>query len=315
MSAEVITITDRQQWLEERAKDVTSTEVSALYGLSPYKTEFELFHEKRENQIVSIAENERMKWGNRLESIIAHSAAEDYGWEIAKLNVYMRKPEYRMGSSFDFEILSSSDGPGILEIKNVDGLQYAKKWIDDGQGNIEAPEHIEMQIQHQMEVADREWTALVALVGGNQLKTVYRQRDREIGADLRAKVADFWERVFANVPPPADYSVDADFIIKLHQRANEGELLEADHELDALIWQYQLVSKEADAKARLKDEFKAKILERIGTASKVISQYGSLSCSMTKESPGTLVTPEMVGTYIGGRKGFRNFRFTAKKEK
>ena len=315
MTAEVITITDRQQWLEERAKDVTSTEVSALYGLSPYKTEFELFHEKRENQIVSIAENERMKWGNRLESIIAHSAAEDHGWEIAKLAVYMRKPEYRMGSSFDFEILSSSDGPGILEIKNVDSLQYAKKWIDDGQGNIEAPEHIEMQIQHQMEVADREWTALVALVGGNQLKTVYRQRDREIGADLRAKVADFWERVFANVPPPADYSVDADFIIKLHQRANEGELIEADHDLEALIWQYQLVSKEADAKSRLKDEFKAKILERIGTASKVISQYGSLSCSMTKESPGTLVTPEMVGTYIGGRKGFRNFRFTAKKEK
>ena len=160
MSAEVITITDRQQWLQERAKDVTSTEVSALFGLSPYKTEFELFHEKRDNAIVAIPENERMKWGNRLESIIAHSAAEDYGWEIAKLNVYMRKPEYRMGSSFDFEILSSSDGPGILEIKNVDGIQYAKNWIDDGQGNIEAPNHIEMQIQHQMEVADREWTAL-----------------------------------------------------------------------------------------------------------------------------------------------------------
>jgi len=315
MSAEVINIENRQQWLEERAKDVTSTEVSSLFGLSPYKTEFELFHEKRDNAIVTIAENERMKWGNRLESIIAHSAAEDHGWQIAKLNVYMRKPEYRMGSSFDFEILSSSDGAGILEIKNVDGIQYAKNWIDDGQGNIEAPEHIEMQIQHQMEVADRDWTALVALVGGNQLKTVYRQRDRDIGAALRAKVAEFWERVFANVPPPADYSVDADFIIKLHQRANEGELLEADHDLNALIWQYQLISKEADAKSRLKDEYKAKILERIGTASKVVSEYGSLSCGMTKDTPGTLITPEMVGTYINARKGYRSFRFTAKKEK
>lgn len=315
MSAEIIQIENREQWLAERAKDVTSTEVSALYGLSPYKTEFELFHEKRDGLIVKLEENERMKWGNRLESIIAHSAAEEHGWNIQKLDVYMREPTYRMGSSFDFEILSSENGPGILEIKNVDGLQYHKNWIDDGQGNIEAPEHIEMQIQHQMEVSGRSWTALVALVGGNQLKVVYRNRDTDIGNDIRQKVAGFWERVLNNVPPPADYSVDADFIIKLHQRANDGELLEADHDLEALIWQYQLLNKEADAKSRLKDEYRAKILERIGTASKVISQYGSLSCSMTKESPGTLVTPEMVGTYIGGRKGFRNFRFTPKKEK
>lgn len=315
MSADIIQIESREQWLQERAKDVTSTEIAALYGLSPYKTEFELYHEKRDGVIVRLAENERMKWGNRLESIIAQSAAEDNGWQIEKFNVYMRRPEYRMGSSFDFKILSSANGPGILEIKNVDGLQYARNWIDDGQGNIEAPEHIELQIQQQMDIADIEWTALGVLVGGNQLKIVYRNRDRDIGNDIRSKIAGFWERVLTEVPPPADYSVDADFIIKLHQRANDGELLEADHNLEALIWSYKLACADEDIHKRLKDEYKAKILERIGTASKVVSQYGSLSCSVTKDSPGTLVTPEMVGTYIGGRKGFRNFRFTPKKEK
>ena len=32
-----------------------------------------------------------------------------------------------------------------------------------------------------------------------------------------------------------------------------------------------------------------------------------------RRPPGTLVTAEMVGTYIGGRRGFRNFRVTSKK--
>ena len=146
MTTETIQIESREQWLQERTKDVTSTEVSALYGLSPYKTEFELFHEKRDGLVVNIQSNERMRWGNRLEAAIAHGAAEEMGWQIAKLNVYMRDIDARIGSSFDFEIKSSSQGPGILEIKNVDWLQYQRNWIDDGAGNIEAPEHIELQI-------------------------------------------------------------------------------------------------------------------------------------------------------------------------
>ena len=55
------------------------------------------------------------------------------------------------------------------------------------------------------------------------------------------------------------------------------------------------------------------ILERIGKASKVISPLGSISCGQTKASLGTLITADMVGTRIGAREGFRNFRFTAKK--
>jgi putative phage-type endonuclease len=318
MSTVIIPIENEQQWLGERVKDITSTEVSALYGLSPYKTEFELFHEKRDGQVVKFQPNERMKWGTRLESIIAQGAAEDQGWEIAKLNVYMRDINARIGSSFDFEILSSANGKGIMEIKNVDSLQFYKNWIDDGQGNIEAPEHIELQIQHQMEVSGYEWTALVALVGGNELKVVYRNRDREIGSDIRAKVAAFWERVQRNSPPSADYSKDADFIIKqLHGKANEGEVIDAteDATVNELIKQYRWVSNEISGMEAIKDSYKAQLLERIGTASKVLTAHGSIACGMTKDSLGTLITPDMVGTYQGARKGYRNFRFTPKKEK
>lgn len=316
MTVEIIQITSEAQWLGERKKDITSTEIPALYGLSPYKTEFELFHEKRDGVSVKFEANERMKWGNRLEAAIAHGAAEEMGWSIAPLKVYMRDPDLRMGSSFDFEILDSDNGKGILEVKNVDGLQYARNWLDDGAGNIEAPEHIELQIQHQMELTGYEWTALCLLVGGNTLKIVLRKRDKEIGADIRKKIAEFWAKVDANAAPNPDYSADAEFIIKqLRGDSIDGLVAESTPQLDMLIERYHYLGQAIKEQTDIREATKAEILMAIGSASKVVSQLGTISCGTTKDSLGTQITADMVGTYYGARKGFRNFRFTAKKEK
>ena len=320
MPTKSIPITDEQSWLENRLLDITSTEVSALYDLSPYQTEFELYHQKKEKHVVRIEENERMTWGKRLEDSIAHGAAETMGWNISKFDVYMSNPETRMGSSFDYKINKSNkfdppeDGVGILEIKNVDGVAYRKNWKDDGNGNIEAPEHIELQIQHQMAVADINWCALVALVGGNTQKIIFRKRDRAIGKDLTKKVGAFWENVKASTPPSIDYLKDAEYMIKtLHNQADAGVILNADEDLDRLIDEYNTTNKELHSLSKAKDSIKAQILERSQKASKIFSKYGTISCGMSKESKGKLITQEMVGTYQSPRKGYRMFRFSSPK--
>jgi predicted phage-related endonuclease len=286
--------------------------------LSPYQTEFELYHQKKEKHIVRLTDNERMLWGRNLESAIAHGAADTMGWEIYKFDDYLSNSETRMGSSFDYKITKSNkfdqpdDGVGILEIKNVDGVAYRKNWKDDGNGNIEAPEHIELQIQHQMEVADIKWCALVALVGGNTQKIIFRKRDRAIGEDLTKKVGEFWKKVKAGTPPSIDYLKDAEYMIKtLHNQADAGVILDADEDLDKLIDEYNMISKEAHALGKTKDSIKAQILERSQKASRIISKYGTISCGMSKESKGKLITKDMVGTYQSPRKGYRMFRFTS----
>jgi predicted phage-related endonuclease len=72
-------VTDKEAWLQQRTQDVTSTEVSALYDLSPYLSEFELFHQKRDQEIVRIEENERMTWGKRLENVHCAGRSRDNG--------------------------------------------------------------------------------------------------------------------------------------------------------------------------------------------------------------------------------------------
>ena len=76
-----------------------------------------------------------------------------------------------------------------------------------------------------------------------------------------------------------------------------------------LVWQNE--DGFLSALGKTKDSIKAQILERSQKASKIISKYGTISCGMSKESKGKLITKDMVGTYQSPRKGYRMFRFTS----
>jgi len=316
MTTETIITQSEQHWLELRTKDLTSTDVAALFGLSPYKTAFELFHEKRDGQVVKLKPNERMKWGNRFESAIAHGVAEDNDWIVQPLKAYMRDPDLRLGSSFDFQITSLEHGPCILEIKNVDSLQYKRKWKDDGAGSIEAPEHIELQVQHQMLVSGFGACALVAMVGGNSPKVTFRKYDPEIGKAIKRKAAAFWASIAANEPPSADYIRDADLIAQIYSQSNEGEIFDAnnDENVASLVAKYQHATNERDCYDVLATSYKAQILERITTAEKIVGPFGSITTSRTKDSAGKLITADMVGTTTGARSGYRQFKPNWKKD-
>lgn len=304
---------DEAEWLAMRRQDVTSTEAAALFGLSPYTTEFEVWHQKKSGEEVAFTDNERMAWGRRLEPTIAQGVAEDQGWTVEPFKTYVRDDEVRMGSSFDFRIIDTERGDGILEIKNVDRSVFAKKWIEHEDGEIEAPEHIEMQVQHQMEVADMNWCVIAALVGGNELKMIHRKRDRAIGKAIRKKVTDFWQSIADDRQPQPDYERDYQRILNSQIGDVGDDVIEADQDLDDLVAEYVLASttrKDAEAAERVA---KAKIMERVGTASKLRSAYGTLSCGVSGATQGKLITAEMVGTYTGARKAFRNFRFTPAK--
>jgi len=305
--------TNRSQWLALRTKDITSTDVAALFGLSPYLSPFELWHRKRSVETAAVEETERMRWGSRLEASIAQGAADEHGWTIEPFKSYVRLPDVRMGSSFDFRLTSPS--PAILEVKNVDSGVYARNWVDT-EDQVEAPPHIELQVQHQLEVAQMEEAYLVALVGGNTLKVVHRRRDREVGNAIRTKVAQFWASIDADTPPPPNYEQDATYIAKVLRRyANEGEVVQADIAVDQLLDRYRAASAAIAKAEEQRDAIKAEVLMRVGTASKVVGLAGTLSCGEVKDSPGKLITPDMVGTYYGARRGYRSFRFTSRKEK
>lgn len=300
MNRESIAVKDRDEWLRARTQDITSTEVSALFGISPYATEFELFHKKIAGTVDELDENERMKWGTRLQDAIALGIAKDNGFAVDRFDGYMRIPDARIGSSFDFFM----EPAGILEIKNVDALIFRDGWIVDN-GEIEAPLHIEMQVQHQLLVSGRSVAYIGALVGGNKVSLLQRFPDEEVHTRILEKSHEFWKRIESNTPPTPDFIKDAEFIAQLYKQAEPGKVVEADSEIDLLAHEYALASAAEKSAKEQKDAIKSQILMKIGDASKVQGQGFSITASTTQ--------PTWIEAYE--RAGFRQFRVNWSKAK
>ena len=290
-----------KEWHALRADDVTSTESAALFGLSPYCSDFELWHRKKGNVTIAFEENQRMKWGRRFEDAIALGFGEDMDLTVYPMkDYYVHDKEPNMGCSCDYEALSGNKKIG-LEIKHVDYLVYRDQWTDD-----EAPPHIEVQVQHQMEVMGWEFCYIVALVGGNDLKVIKRARDHAMGENIRQAIRQFWIGVIQDNPPEPDFDNDADFIISLQQKCGGGVLQD-----ERFAYDFQGYDK-AKARAKTADDIKksikARILMDVGEQySKVEAGGFRLTCGVTKGSEGTEVTQDMVGTFINVRKPFRQF--------
>lgn len=312
LTRETLHYASEAEWLEARKFDVTSTEVAALFGCSPYLTEYELFHLKTGAIESSFQMNERVEVGQVIEPAIASLASRRLGIELVPFKEYKRIVEVRAGASFDFRSTSSDI---IVECKNVDSLEFKKKWLTEAD-NIEAPPHIELQVQAQMEVADVERCFIAALVGGNELKLIERERDRQIGAIIRAKVSAFWQRVATGEAPPPNFEQDASTIALLYANSSDNVVdMTADERLRELCLAYKLAGADEDSAKKRKEAAKAEILTLIGDAGKVLASGYTISATTVAENKGTIITPEMVGTYVGARKGYRNMRISEAKSK
>jgi len=321
MNREVIEFTNEAHWLAEREKDVTSTESSALFGASPYATAYELWHRKTGQLPVEFEANERMKWGNRLESAIAYGVGEDLGLVVEPFKVYIRLPDHRIGSSFDFKVvgldpnyhgeenvyrdLFRQHGPGILEVKNVDGLAFKRGWLMEGD-DVEAPPHIEFQVQHQMLVAGMAWCCVAPLVAGNTPRPFHRIFDDNAGKAIVKKVDAFWSSIDAGTPPAPDYARDSDAIAALLVNDNGEEVdMTDDLQLAVLCAEHKDAAAAEQEASNRKSALKGEIMERIGEAAKVICAGYKISAKTRAGSPGKVITEDMIGETIGARKASR----------
>lgn len=295
---------DKETWLKLRLGVITSTEISALFGMNPYITEFELYHQKKNQEIVILEDNERMFWGNILEPAIAEGVATKEGWQVKPFKEFATMEDLRAGSSFDFIITEPEKG--LLEIKNVDFLQIKNKWeIQDGVV-VEAPPHIELQVQHQLMVTGLPCCYIAALEGGNKVHLIKRTPQEKIISAIKAKIIKFWNQIDNGIEPTPDWEKDAEFIARLNSYAEPGKIMDVTPErLDQLAIEYSEISKHISEMEKKKKGLKAEMLTLIGESEKVIGENYTISAGTTG--------PTMIEAYE--RKGFRNFRVYTKGEK
>lgn len=317
---QVIPFTTEEAWRAERSKDLTSTDIAALFGVSPYRTAFELYHVKHGNIAESTEENERTRWGKRLQDAIAQGVASEQGWAHRRMDEYVRDPELHIASSFDFRRLSAytladmvraeeledwylkdAESDVLIEVKNVDSLAFRNGWVTTDFG-LEAPAHIELQMQHQLGVSGLREGYIAALVGGNRVELLRREFDAVIWQRILDLAAWFWSLKQAPAP---DYARDYEVISRLHGYSCAGKVIEATPEVATLMAEYRAAAADYSDAERRKKVAKAKILERIGEAERVESPEFVISAKQ--------VQPCEIAAYT--RDGFRGFRINERSSK
>ncbi|ALQ51874.1 YqaJ viral recombinase family protein [Nitrosomonas ureae] len=231
----------------DRKRYIGSSDAAAILGVSPWKSIFQLYQEKtgEYQEEITPAKQKIFNRGKRWEPIVIEMLVdelEDRGHDVKIMgrNNRFLDPEYDfLASEIDLELIV--DGEFVNgEMKTVHPFA-AKDWGEEGTDEI--PIYYTSQVLHGQMVTGRSKTIVAALIGADDLRVHFVNRDEEMIQLLRAKEIEFWDRLINRQAPDPTTPED----IKRLYQIDSGKVMEADSELIRLC--SELSYKKADGKS------------------------------------------------------------------
>jgi len=232
MPIEKIPITDREQWLALRQKDVTASIAGALLGCHDYVTAFEMWGLKTGRIKDDPEENEAMKRGRLLEPVAAQLLQEKHpDWKIEDPKTYFRDPDIRLGCTPDRIAVDSSGRRIAVQIKTTADLIFRQKWRDPSTYEIVTPLWIACQniIEGVQTECDAGMVALMVVGMGLELYEVDVPLHRPIYDRIAEETRAFWHICDSGAAMPPDYARDGAAIARLWSEGNEPPVDLNDH--------------------------------------------------------------------------------------
>jgi putative phage-type endonuclease len=199
------------QWLEERRKGIGGSDVAAIMGLSPWKTPYRVYQEKRK-EVDDWQGNDATDWGKRMEPAIRQWYSDSTGRcvRLPGKILYHAKHPYMLASLDGF-----TDDGRIVEIKTA---RSGKDWGEPGTAAI--PDYYAIQVHHYMIVTGFEVADVAVSIGGSLPELYEVPADKEIQEMIIEACAKFWEKVVSGNPPePTTY---ADAVQRFGKKKAEG---------------------------------------------------------------------------------------------
>jgi len=250
----------------ERRSWIGGSDAAAILGVSPWKSAFALYQEKTGEfqEEITPAKQRIFNRGKRWEPIVIEMLVdelEDRGHDVQIITRNERyvDPEHGfLAAEIDLELML--DGEHVNgEMKTVSPFA-AKDWGEEGTDEI--PIWYVSQVAHGQMVTRRNKTIVAALIGTDDLRIHWIERDDELIQIIRSKEIEFWERIQLREPPQP---TTADDINRLY-RFDAGTIMEADEELIELIAQASSTKAHLKAAETRLDVLITQIKERMGEA-------------------------------------------------
>ncbi len=192
-------ITDEQR--SNRVNSIGSSDVAALFGLSPYTNRMGLYLEKA-GRLHPDRTSSAADIGNWLEPALlnwAESGPPRLG-ALAR-DVELIGPPLRIHANLDGQVKATRE-PVEVKVSGIEGPVFGQ-WGDEGTGEV--PSHVALQVHHQMLCADARRGHVVALLGGRGFCYFVIEHDPVVLKMICDAAFSFWRlHVEPGVPPDSD---------------------------------------------------------------------------------------------------------------
>lgn len=256
------------QWLEERRKGIGGSDVAAILGLSPYKTAYQVYREKRK-EVDAWEGNEATDWGKRMEPAIRQWYSDQTGRAVRlpKKLMYHSKYPFMLASLDGF-----TDDRRIVEIKTA---RSSRGWGEPGTNEI--PDYYAVQVHHYMIVTGFEVADVPVSIGGGSPVLYEVPADMELAGMIIEACAVFWKRVEdGNPPDPVTY---ADAVARFGKVKSEG-----------IVTASQMTEKAIEELKYIKGQITALEADEEAIRGRLITFLGDAGDTLIDSSGNTLLT-------------------------
>lgn len=250
------------KYLEERRKLIGGSDVAAILGLSPFRTAYQVYQEKRK-EVEDWKGNEATDWGSRLEPAIRQWYSDTTGRSVKVPDKLLVHPKYPfMGASLD----GFTDDGRVVEIKTA---RNGKDWGEPGTNQI--PDYYAVQVHHYMTITGFPVADIPVSIAGSSPSLYTVEADREISEMIIDACAKFWERVVSGNPPePVSYS---DAVARFGKSKAEGAVIASDGALAGVAELKQFIAQRKELE-ELEEEVKGRIIRFLGDAGDTLVDAG-----------------------------------------
>lgn len=241
-------LTEEQKIL--RLQGLGGSDIAAVFGISPYRTPYELWEEKAMGYI-NHEDNEDLAFRSYLEPAVADMYRHRTKRKLTESDGMVFHPKFPWLFANPDRLIYGEKG--ILEIKTTRQFKSAQ-FGEEGTDHI--PFEYLLQVAHYCMCLDYDFCDIAVLFGDFTLKIFHYKRNRAIESQIVQKTRDFWlNHVVPKVPPEYTTQDDLD---KLY-RSVSGKTIEANEAQYNLYIEYNKLNKQMKPLVARMEEIKQQL--------------------------------------------------------
>jgi putative phage-type endonuclease len=302
-----------KQQLENRTNYIGGSDAPIILGLSPYRNQVDLWHEKTGHiEPKDISNNPYVKAGNFLEPSVKRWFEHETGLKITNENEFYEHPDHNfIGGHIDGFIREEN---AVFEAKTSSS---DKGWGANGSNEI--PDSYLIQIAHYMSITGASKAYIAVLIRGVDFRYYIIKRNQRLEDMIIEREKEFWSLVINNYAPTPKKASE---IISLNGFKSVEESVVADNEIQNYLEKLEQVNFQMLVLSRQKEEMSDKIKLFMGEKDTLIESNGKIAATWKETKASTRFDadtfkkekPDDYCNYIKTTSGSRRFCVVKKNE-